>query len=63
MLDQTTIRTDPLRHTDRWGAMGTLPEELLPIEEESEGRGRALLWVALLAIAVIVVMAVFAFPL
>jgi hypothetical protein len=56
MLDPVTTRTDPLRN-DRWGYTGQMLEDPVMLEEESSGPGRWLLWIALAAIAVIVVVA------
>jgi hypothetical protein len=55
MLDPTATRTDPLRN-DRWGYTGEMLEDPVMIEESS-GTDRWLLWIALAAIAVIVVVA------
>jgi hypothetical protein len=55
MLDPTTTRTNPLRN-DRWGYTGELLEDPVMIEESS-GPGRSLLWIALAAIAIVVVVA------
>ena len=57
MLDPTTTtRTDPLRN-ERWGYTGEMLEDPVYTEDSSSGPGRWLLWIALVAIAVIVVVA------
>jgi len=60
MLEQTS-RTDPLGNSNRWGYTGDILDDPVPVEE-SEGPGRWLLWIVLLAVAVIVVIALFGIP-
>jgi hypothetical protein len=62
MLDPTTTRTDSLRDPDRWGYTGQMMEDPLPPIKESGGASRWLLWVALIAIAVIVLVALLGSP-
>jgi hypothetical protein len=58
MFDPTTAQNDRLRDTGRWGYAGDYIEDPVPVESSS-GMGRWLLWVALIAIAVIVLVALF----
>ena len=60
MLDPVTASNDRLRDTDRWGYSGSMIEDPEPVEE-SRGSNR-LLWLALLAIVVVVLIALFANP-
>ncbi len=63
MIDPVTASNDRLRDTGRWGYTGELREDPVPVEEPRGGfSGNRLLWVALLAIAVIVAIALFANP-
>jgi hypothetical protein len=61
MIDPVTASNDRLRDTDRWGYTGTMLDDPVPVEEP-RGAGNRLLWIALLAIAVIVLIALFANP-
>ena len=61
MIDPVTASNDRLRNTDRWGYTGELLDDPVPVEE-SRGAGNRLLWIALLAIAVVVLIALFANP-
>ena len=60
MIDPVTASNDRLRDTGRWGYTGDMRDDVVPVEE-SRGSSR-LLWIALLAIAVVVVIALFANP-
>lgn len=60
MIDPVTASNDRLRETDRWGYTGSLYEDPAPVEE-ARGSNR-LLWIALIAIAVVVLIALFANP-
>ena len=60
MIDPVTASNDRLQETNRWGYTGDLVEDPSPAPiEESSGVSRWLLWVALVAIIVIVLMALF----
>ncbi len=61
MIDPVTASNDRLRDTNRWGYTGELIEDTVPVNEP-RGAGNRLLWVALLAIAVVVLIALFANP-
>lgn len=61
MIDPVTASNDRLRETSRWGYTGELLEDSAPIEE-TRGSSNRLLWIALLAIAVVVLIALFANP-
>lgn len=52
MLDPTTVQNDRLRDTGRWGYTGEMLEDPVPVEEQG-GAGRWLLWVGLVALAII----------
>jgi hypothetical protein len=54
MIDPTSARNDRLRDQGRWGYTGEMLEDPEPVEE-STGPARWLLWVALIALAVIAV--------
>ena len=60
MIDPVTASNERLRDTDRWGYTGTMLEDPAPVEE-ARGSNR-LLWIALVAIAVVVLVALFANP-
>ncbi len=60
MIDPVTASNDRLRDTDRWGYTGSLYEDRAPVEE-ARGSNR-LLWIALIAIALVVLIALFANP-
>ena len=60
MLEQPT-RNDPLGNQNRWGYTGDILDDPVPVEE-SEGPGRWLIWVALIAVAIIVLIALFGVP-
>jgi hypothetical protein len=60
MLEQPT-RNDPLGNQNRWGYTGDILDDPMPVEE-SEGPGRWLVWVVLLAVAIIVLIALFGVP-
>jgi hypothetical protein len=60
MIDPVTASNDRLRDTGRWGYTGEMVEDPVPTEE-ARGSNR-LLWIALLAIAVVVLIALFANP-
>jgi len=60
MLEQTT-RNDSRGNSNRWGYTGDILDDPVPVEE-SEGPGRWLLWIVLLAVAVTVVIALFGVP-
>ena len=60
MIDPVTASNDRLRDTDRWGYTGVMNDDPLPVDE-ARGANR-LLWIALLAIAVVVLIALFANP-
>lgn len=62
MIDPVTASNDRLRDTGRWGYTGDLPEDQVPVEATGAG-SRRLLWLALIAITVIVLIALFANPL
>jgi hypothetical protein len=57
MLDPTTVRNDRLRDTGRWGYTGEMLEDPAPMQEAG-GMNRWLLWIALIAIAAIVLVAI-----
>jgi hypothetical protein len=59
-MDPVTASNDRLRDTGRWGYTGEPLEDPVSVEE-SRGSNR-LLWIALLAIAVVVLIALFANP-
>lgn len=61
MIDPVTASNDRLRDTGRWGYTGEALEDPVVVEEP-RGSNR-LLWIALLAIAVVVLIALFANPL
>ena len=61
MIDPVTASNDRLRDTNRWGYTGEMLEDSLPVDE-ARGSGNRLLWLALLAIAVVVLIALFANP-
>jgi hypothetical protein len=54
MIDPTSARNDRLRDSGRWGYTGEPLEDPAPVEETG-GMGRWLLWVAVIALAVIAV--------
>ena len=60
MIDPVTASNERLRDTDRWGYTGAMVEDPVPVEE-AHGSNR-LLWIALVAIAVVVLVALFANP-
>jgi hypothetical protein len=62
MLDPTSVQTDRLRDSGRWGYTGEFRDDPLPIEE-SPGVSRPLLWIVLLAVALIVIVALVGAPL
>jgi len=61
MIDPVTASNDRLRDTDRWGYTGSMLDDPVPVDE-SRGSGNRLLWIALIAIAVVVLIALFANP-
>jgi hypothetical protein len=63
MIDPVTASNDRLRDRDpdRWGYAGTMLEDPVPVEEP-RGAGNRFLWLALLAIAIVVLIALFANP-
>ena len=61
MIDPVTASNDRLRETNRWGYTGEMADDVVPVAESGSG-SRRLLWLALLAIAVIVLIALFANP-
>jgi hypothetical protein len=60
MIDPVTASNDRLQDTGRWGYTGELIEDPVsaPVEE-SAGASRWLLWVAILAVVVIALFALF----
>ena len=63
MLDPVTASNDRLRETStgRWGYTGDLVDDPAPVED-SEGARPWVLWAALLVIAAVIVVALFANP-
>jgi len=58
MIDPVTASNDRLRETGQWGYTGDVRDEPMPVDESGAG-SRRLLWWAVLAIAAIVVIALF----
>jgi hypothetical protein len=60
MIDPVTASNERLRETDRWGYTGAMVEDPVTVEE-TRGSNR-LLWIALIAVALVVLIALFANP-
>jgi hypothetical protein len=60
MIDPVTATNDRLHENERWGYTSDLVEDSVPAPvDESPGARRWILWVAIVAIAVIVLIALF----
>lgn len=61
MIDPVTASNDRLRDTGRWGYTGDLLDDPAPIEDSGDAKPW-LLWAALLVVAAVIVVALFANP-